>query len=81
MELRVTKQHGTDRGPIIMSENKKKSDRMFRFQNLEIWKKAIEIGEKLMDIADDLEKRKLFRFAEQVRGASLSMINNTCPVK
>ena len=59
-----------------MSKNKKKSDKMFRFQNLEIWKKAIEIGNKLLDIADDLEKKKLFRFAEQVRGASLSISNN-----
>jgi four helix bundle protein len=59
-----------------MSKNKKKSDKMFRFQNLEIWKKAIEIGDKLLDIADDLEKKKLFRFAEQVRGASLSISNN-----
>jgi four helix bundle protein len=52
------------------------SDKLFRFQNLEIWKKAVEIGNKLMDIADDLEKRKLYRFAEQVRGASLSISNN-----
>jgi len=45
------------------------------------WKKAVEIGNKLLDIADDLEKKKLYRFAEQVRGASLSISNNTCPVK
>ena len=49
---------------------------LFRFQDLEIWKKAIEIGNKLLDIADDLEKKKLYRFAEQVRGASLSISNN-----
>ena len=48
----------------------------FRFQKLEIWKKAIEIGHKLLDLADILEKRKLYRFAEQVRGASLSISNN-----
>jgi len=54
---------------------------MFRFQNLKIWKKAIEIGDKLLDIADDLEKKKLYRFAEQIRGASLSISNNTRPVK
>ena len=41
--------------------------RLFRFQDLEIWKKAIEIGHKLFDIADDLERRKLYRFAEQIR--------------
>ena len=50
--------------------------RLFRFQDLEIWKKAIEIGHKLFDIADDFERRKLFRFAEQIRGAGLSMSNN-----
>lgn len=48
----------------------------FRFQNFEIWKKAIKIGYKLLDVADTLEKRKLYRFAEQVRGASLSISNN-----
>ena len=57
-------------------EQFKKTEGMFRFQNLKIWKKAIEIGDKLLDIADDLEKRKLFRFAEQIRGAGLSMSNN-----
>ena len=48
----------------------------FRFQKLEIWKKAIEIGHELLEVADHLEKRKLYRFAEQVRGASLSISNN-----
>ena len=48
----------------------------FRFQNLEIWKKGVEIGQKLLDLADILEKRKLYRFAEQLRGASLSISNN-----
>jgi len=48
----------------------------FRFQKLEIWKKAITIGHKLLDVADKLEKSKLYRFAEQVRGASLSISNN-----
>ena len=54
----------------------KRTGKMFRFQDMEIWKKAIEIGNKLLDIADDMEKRKLYRFAEQVRGAGLSMSNN-----
>ena len=52
------------------------SGSMFRFQDLEIWKRAIGIGNKLFDIADDLENKKLFRFAEQVRAAGLSMSNN-----
>jgi len=53
----------------------------FRFENLEVWKRAIEIGMELFDIADDLEKKRLYRFADQLRGAGLSMSNNTWPVK
>ena len=48
----------------------------FRFQDLEIWQLAIELADELFDIADDLEKRKLFRFAEQLRGSGMSMSNN-----
>ena len=48
----------------------------FRFQDLEIWKEAIEIGNLLFDVADRLEEKKLFRFAEQLRGAGMSMSNN-----
>jgi len=43
---------------------------------LEIWKEAIEIGNILFDIADKLEDKKLFRFAEQLRGAGMSISNN-----
>ena len=31
----------------------------FRFQDLEIWKKSIEIGDILFDIADKLEENAL----------------------
>jgi len=48
----------------------------FRFENLDIWKMAIEIGDELFDIADMLEEKKLFRFAEQLRGAGMSISNN-----
>jgi four helix bundle protein len=51
------------------------SDR-FRFEGLQIWLKAVEIGEMLYDIADDLEKRRMFRFVDQIRGAALSISNN-----
>lgn len=56
--------------------NNKKGTYSFRFQNLDIWKKAVEIGMELFDIADELDKRHLFRFAEQLRAAGLSMSNN-----
>jgi four helix bundle protein len=48
----------------------------FRFQDLKIWQLAIEIAHELFDIADNLERKKLFRFAEQLRGAGMSMSNN-----
>jgi len=45
----------------------------FRFQDLEIWQLAIEIADDLFDIADELDKKKLFRFAEQLRAAGMSI--------
>ena len=48
----------------------------FRFQDLEIWEISIDIADELFDIADDLDKKRLFRFAEQLRGAGMSMSNN-----
>jgi four helix bundle protein len=48
----------------------------FRFQDLIIWQLAIEIANELFDVADDLEQRKLFRFADQLRGSGMSMSNN-----
>ena len=48
----------------------------FRFQDLKIWQLAIEIADQLFDIADDLEQKRLYRFAEQLRSAGMSMSNN-----
>jgi four helix bundle protein len=48
----------------------------FRFQDLKIWQLAIEIADELFDLADELEKKRLYRFADQLRGAGMSMSNN-----
>jgi four helix bundle protein len=48
----------------------------FRFEDLEIWQMAIEIASELFDIADALDRNRLYRFAEQLRGAGMSMSNN-----
>ena len=48
----------------------------FRFQDLKIWQSAIEIADELFDIADEIEKKRLYRFAEQLRAAGMSMSNN-----
>ena len=48
----------------------------FRFQDLIIWQRAIQIADELFDIAEKLEQKRLYRFAEQLRGAGMSMSNN-----
>jgi four helix bundle protein len=48
----------------------------FRFQDLKIWQLAIEIADHLFDLADRLETKRLYRFAEQLRAAGMSMPNN-----
>jgi len=52
------------------------NDKQFRFQDMEIWKRAAEFSPQLFGLADQLETRHLFRFAEQLRGATLSITNN-----
>jgi four helix bundle protein len=48
----------------------------FRFMDLEIWQDAIAIGAALFDLADKLESKRFYKFAEQLRGSGLSMSNN-----
>lgn len=48
----------------------------FRFQDLKIWQLAIDIADELFDVADNLEQKKLYRFADQLRGSGMSMSNN-----
>lgn len=48
----------------------------FRFQNLEIWNRAATASQALFAIADHLETRKNYRWAEQLRAATLSITNN-----
>lgn len=48
----------------------------WRFEDLEIWQLARELAVKFHHLAEKLEKKKLFRYAEQLRGAGLSMPNN-----
>src|SRR5438552_17649106 len=52
------------------------NDTQFRFQELEIWKRAAQFSPLLFQLADELDKQRLFRFAEQLRAAVLSITNN-----
>lgn len=51
-------------------------DKQFRFEDLDIWKRGATVSSKLFRCANNLEDRRLFRFAEQLRGAVLSITNN-----
>jgi four helix bundle protein len=48
----------------------------FRFMDLEIWKDSIALNRKSYDLADQISNAKSYRFAEQLRAASLSISNN-----
>lgn len=48
----------------------------FRFEDLEIWQLARVLAVKLHKLADDLDKRRFYRYAEQLRAAGLSLTNN-----
>lgn len=48
----------------------------FRFEDLEIWQLAKKLTVKFHKVADRLEKRKLYRYAKQIRAAGLSISNN-----
>ena len=51
-------------------------EKQFRFQDLQIWTRGAALSGRLFKLADDLEKQRLFRFAEQLRAATLSITNN-----
>src|SRR5436190_4684154 len=48
----------------------------WRFEDLEIWRLARDLAGKFHQVADRLESRRLFRYAEQLRAAGLSLSNN-----
>ncbi|MBI5387444.1 MAG: four helix bundle protein [Verrucomicrobia bacterium] len=48
----------------------------FRFEDLEIWQLAKALAVKFHQQADELDKKKLYRYAEQLRSAGLSVPNN-----
>ena len=51
-------------------------EKQFRFEDFDIWKKAASISGTLFKVADELDKQRFFRFAEQLRAATLSITNN-----
>lgn len=48
----------------------------FRFEDLTIWQKAADLAVQFHSVAGTLEGRRLYRYAEQLRAAGLSLPNN-----
>ena len=48
----------------------------FRFEDLEIWYRARKLAVQFHQLAEQLEQKRLYRYAEQLRGAGLSLPNN-----
>jgi four helix bundle protein len=47
-----------------------------RFEDLEIWQTAKSLAVKFHRLAEVLDKRRFYRYAEQLRAAGLSLTNN-----
>jgi four helix bundle protein len=50
--------------------------KQFRFEGLEIWQRAAAMSDSLFALCEQIEARKYYRFAEQLRAAVLSITNN-----
>ena len=48
----------------------------WRFEDLQIWNNACDLAVDFHRIADGLERRRFYRYAEQLRAAGLSLPNN-----
>jgi four helix bundle protein len=48
----------------------------WRFEDLEIWKKALDLAVKFHLIAERLDKRRFYRYAKQLRAVGLSISSN-----
>jgi four helix bundle protein len=48
----------------------------FRFEQLDIWKEANQVCDILFDYSDKADNERLFKFAEQLRAAAMSISNN-----
>ena len=48
----------------------------WRFEDLEIWQRAVDLAASFHAVAEGLDGRRLYRYAEQLRAAGLSLSNN-----
>lgn len=72
-----TKQESGDERIVRKDSSRVRPSRPhWRFEDLEIWSKAVDLAVKFHRIAERLDSRRLYRYAEQLRAAGLSISNN-----
>ena len=49
---------------------------MFKFETLEVWKKAISYADELLEIAENLPQGYQFSLSDQLKRAGISVPNN-----
>jgi four helix bundle protein len=49
---------------------------MFRFENLEVWRLAVDYGKDCYKIAADFPRHEIFSLSDQLRRAAISISNN-----
>src|SRR3990172_2205501 len=49
---------------------------MFKFETLEVWKKAISYADELLEIAENLPRGYQFSLSDQLKRAGISVTNN-----
>jgi four helix bundle protein len=45
---------------------------MFKFERLDVWKKAVEVYQKVSELTDHINQKEQFSLGEQTRRAALS---------
>jgi four helix bundle protein len=48
----------------------------WRFEDLEVWTLACELAAKFHRVAEELDRKHLYKYADQLRAAGLSLSNN-----
>ena len=72
------KQYFTDERSIqVKRSNVRNTSRPhWRFQDLESWNAAVDLAVEFHRLAEGFDKKRFYRYAEQLRGAGLSLSNN-----
>ena len=67
--MKESREHGA-------RSKEQKSIPKFRFENMLLWERSADLTHPLFKLAEKLDERRYYKFAEQLRAATLSITNN-----